>query len=334
MKKLRIPKKSLSNGLSTRKCPASPRVLLKNSGLYSTSSSFSLHSYFFTGFVDAEGCFNVTVSPGARTWKVILMFSIHLQTNDLSLLYKIQAFLGGIGTIRFGRDNKSATFSVAKLDDIVNIIIPHFKKYPLESCKAIDFQLWAQCAELMKNKEHLTEEGLKKIIALKFSINKGLSDKLKAAFPDVTPVARPVHTVSNTPLNPNWVSGFTDADGSFTVSITQRNQVLVIFQIELLAREEYLIRKIQEFFFRVGGGWELSNITFPRSGRMARFTVTKQNYLMEVIIPHFDTYKLEGNKLKNYLIWKEILLLVKDKSHLTPGGLVQIIELKNTINKV
>lgn len=65
MKKLRIPKKSLSNGLSTRK--SSPRVLLKNSGLYSTSSSFSLHSYFFTGFVDAEGCFNVTVSPGART---------------------------------------------------------------------------------------------------------------------------------------------------------------------------------------------------------------------------------------------------------------------------
>jgi hypothetical protein len=241
-------------------------VLLKNYGLYSTSTPLSIHSYFFSGFVDAEGCFNVTVSPGTRTWKVILMFSIYLHTNDLSFLfffffvrkkkkvYKIQAFLGGIGTIRFGRDNKSATFSVAKLDDIVNIIIPHFKKYPLESCKAVDFLLWAQCAELMKNKEHLTEEGLKKIIARKYSINKGLSDKLKAAFPDVPPVARPVHTVSNTPLNPNWVSGFTDGDGSFTISITQRNQVLVIFQIELLVREEHLIRKIQEFLFRVGGG--------------------------------------------------------------------------------
>jgi hypothetical protein len=67
--------------------------------------------------------------------------------------------------------------------------------------------------------------------------------------------------------------------------------------------------------------------------RMARFTVTKQKYLIDVIIPHFDTYKLESNKLNNYLIWKEIISLVKDKAYLTPEGLAQIIELKKTLNK-
>lgn len=45
---------------------------------------------------------------------------------------------------------------------------------------------------MMLTKEHLTQEGLMKIVALKTKINLGLSDKLKAAFPDVVPVKRPL----------------------------------------------------------------------------------------------------------------------------------------------
>jgi hypothetical protein len=54
---------------------------------------------------------------------------------------------------------------------------------------------------LIKNKEHLTTEGLHKIVAIKASMNNSLSDELKAAFPDITPVARPL--VHNQEINPN-----------------------------------------------------------------------------------------------------------------------------------
>ena len=37
---------------------------------------------------------------------------------------------------------------------------------------------------------HLTPEGLQKIVNIKASINLGLSEKLRAAFPDTIPVAR------------------------------------------------------------------------------------------------------------------------------------------------
>lgn len=40
---------------------------------------------------------------------------------------------------------------------------------------------------MVSNKEHLNREGLEKIVALKASINRGLSDKLLEAFPNVTP---------------------------------------------------------------------------------------------------------------------------------------------------
>jgi hypothetical protein len=40
--------------------------------------------------------------------------------------------------------------------------------------------------------EHLTSEGLRKIVAIRASINNGLSYTLKSAFPDIIPYPRPI----------------------------------------------------------------------------------------------------------------------------------------------
>lgn len=42
----------------------------------------------------------------------------------------------------------------------------------------------------MQGKENLTKEGLEKIVAIKASMNIGLSKKLQIAFPNINPVAR------------------------------------------------------------------------------------------------------------------------------------------------
>jgi hypothetical protein len=44
----------------------------------------------------------------------------------------------------------------------------------------------------MNNKEHLTIEGLHKIINIKSSMNLGLSKRLKDDFTNLTPVAKPL----------------------------------------------------------------------------------------------------------------------------------------------
>jgi len=41
--------------------------------------------------------------------------------------------------------------------------------------------------DLMINKEHLTIEGLQKIVNIKATINRGLSEELKVAFTNVIP---------------------------------------------------------------------------------------------------------------------------------------------------
>ena len=61
----------------------------------------------------------------------------------------------------------------------------------------------------MKQKEHLNIEGLKKILAIKASINLSLFDNLNEAFPDIVPVLRPEFTHPRLISDLNWFAGFT-----------------------------------------------------------------------------------------------------------------------------
>lgn len=92
----------------------------------------------------------------------------------------------GIGSISKSGEN-TFKFRVESLNDIYSIIIPHFKQFPLQTQKFIDFLLFKNVIELIKDKDHLTIEGLNKIVSIKASINKGMPDDLKSAFPNIEP---------------------------------------------------------------------------------------------------------------------------------------------------
>lgn len=130
---------------------------------------------------------------------------------------KIQIFFKSVGNIQINADY-SITYAVTRIKDISNNIIPHFEKYPLLTQKQADFELFKKVVELMKNKEHLTKEGLQKIVSIKASLNKGLPEKLKVAYPEIIPVSKPEVKLSEN-IDKNWLAGFVDAEGSFVVSI-------------------------------------------------------------------------------------------------------------------
>jgi hypothetical protein len=124
-----------------------------------------------------------------------------LHKRDLSLLLQLQQFLGGIGSIHVNQTLNKVNYSVDSKKDLTNLII-HLDRYTLLTQKAADFILFKEVVELMKNKVHLSIEGLKKIINIKASMNLGLSDFLKSDFIDFTPVERQVINTKNIP-DPN-----------------------------------------------------------------------------------------------------------------------------------
>jgi hypothetical protein len=120
---------------------------------------------------------------------VVAAFKISLHIKDKQILNEIQAFFGGIGSNKQGTNKWTfVVFSVGQLMKIIE----HFDNYPLITQKYADYLLFREVVMCMKRQEHLTKEGLEKIIAIRASINLGLSQKLKATFPDINPVARPL----------------------------------------------------------------------------------------------------------------------------------------------
>ena len=105
-------------------------------------------------------------------------------------MVRIKAFFGG-GNIIKDRKTNMVYFVVNSLADLTNVIIPHFLEYPLLTQKRADFLLFKSIIDMINSKEHLDLEGLKKIVGIKYSINRGLSTTLLEPFPDVYPVDKP-----------------------------------------------------------------------------------------------------------------------------------------------
>ena len=118
-------------------------------------------------------------------------FRIDLHSRDLILIRKIQSFFG-VGTINQYESKNSVVYSVQSLRDIINVIIPHFDKYPLITQKKADYILFKQGIELLNLKARSDIEGIRKIVSIKASMNWGLSDTLITEFPTVLPVPRPI----------------------------------------------------------------------------------------------------------------------------------------------
>jgi len=111
-------------------------------------------------------------------------------------------------------------FSFNSIDELTLVIIPHFYKYLILTQNRLDFIMFKKAVDIMNNKQHLTLEGLSKIIRIRVSINKGLSETLSVNFLDPIPAVKPcVEPISI--LNPNWLTGFPSSDLCFNISINK-----------------------------------------------------------------------------------------------------------------
>lgn len=95
----------------------------------------------------------------------------------------------------------------------------------------------------MNEKEHLTSEGLLKIVNIKAALNLGLSEALSKAFPNISPVSRPLVDLTEI-LDPNWLAGFTSGEGCFFVNIQKSEAYKTGFAVSLYF---FISRHIRDF---------------------------------------------------------------------------------------
>ena len=295
--------------------------------------SNNINPYYITGLSDAKSTFSIDSNYSLEgikvktNWKVSARFLIKLHSVEFSLLEKIKAQLG-VGTVYLNTEKNEAIFKVSKLNEILDVIIPHFDKYPLQGVKCIDYNLWKEAVNFINKKEHITNEGLLKILYVSKILSPralDLSPSLKLDFFEISVGFKLGYKFSSY-LEPNWITGFVERAGSFNVSIDSNNIVIVRLIIGSHIREQLLINKLFEYF-------NTGKINTTESGGVVNLTMGNLADLQLKVIPHFDKYLLQGNKHIKYLIWKEILIKVSKKEHLTKEGLGKIRQIRVGMNK-
>ena len=128
---------------------------------------------YITGFADGEGCFSVSFSRRAKLKVKIEVrpsFSISQKRYSLKVLEEIHKFFK-CGGIRYSKTDATYKYEVRSISDLSKIIIPHFKKYPLITAKAKDFDKFATICKMVSANLHLNSKELRKIIDLAYEMN-------------------------------------------------------------------------------------------------------------------------------------------------------------------
>jgi LAGLIDADG endonuclease len=134
--------------------------------------SENIHPHWIAGFASGDGCFTVHVRKSYASklgFSVALSFQLDQHTRDKEFMsYLVKYFNCG----NVSNNGSCIKFTVSNLSDIISIMIPFFEKYPIQGVKALDFSAFCEISKLIKQKEHLNNEGFSRILKFRSSMNK------------------------------------------------------------------------------------------------------------------------------------------------------------------
>ena len=131
-------------------------------------------------------------------------------------------------------------------------------------------------------------------------------------------------------LDPQWVVGFVDGEGCFHVGINANatmihgRQVLPEFVVVQHNRDVNVLYALKDYF-------QCGVVRVNHGERMA-YRVRGFDHLRYKIIPFFERHKLKTKKRVDFEKFRDIILLMERKMHLTSEGLLKIQKIANQMN--
>lgn len=137
----------------------------------------NLNPYWVSGFICAEGCFNIVLSQNDKLkvgYRTRIRFILTQNNRDSELMYKIRDFFKS-GSIQCSDRYNTVELWITELQALKTILVPFLVaegvKYPLIGAKALEYVDFKTVLEIMDNKLHLTKEGYDQIKVIKDGMN-------------------------------------------------------------------------------------------------------------------------------------------------------------------
>ena len=134
------------------------------------------------GFVDAEGCFHVSLQCHPEMtagYQVLPEFVVVQHQRDIGVLHALKRFFG-CGVVRRNHGDRYA-FRVRSLSDLEKVC-EFFFKHPLKTKKNVDRRKFWRVLQIMKARRHLAASGLLEIVDIVVTMNRAQRpalDKIK-----------------------------------------------------------------------------------------------------------------------------------------------------------
>jgi hypothetical protein len=129
-------------------------------------------------------------------------------------------------------------------------------------------------------------------------------------------------------LNNAWLSGFTDAEGCFNVSIKNTTGFSIRFILSQKHEENLTFFSKLILLFNTGiieNHYHHDNYSYVVSGLKSCSKLLDLNY--------FEKFNLKTNKNNSYLLWKDLYLKLLQKDHLKPNLRIELLQKSKLINK-
>ena len=140
-----------------------------------------------------------------------------------------------------------------------------------------------------------------------------------------------------------WVIGFVDGEGCFSIGFIRQPdrinrkgyrtgyQVAHEFAVTQGAKSISGLHELHEFF---GVGQVIINNRYDNhKEHLYRYVVRKRKDLLEVVIPFFRLNPMHSSKQRDFEKFARCVELIETGHHLTHSGLIEIVEIAQTMNR-
>lgn len=286
-----------------------------------------LSPWWVTGITDAEGNFSIALQEPR---KCSCAFKVTQKGHSMGILYDLKRYFKCGKVIIDNRKFNAYKFIVTKNEDLFNIIIPHFEKYPLETSKNLDFLDFKKVVLMCKEGLHLINDNREKINFIKNNMNSKRSFDQRWHFHEGSEYKK---------LNNEWVQAFIDGEGTFQFNVyktsTKNKSYCVLTPSLEIAQSNHEIKVLYRIkkFFNMGylkPKYDINNIDAAKSSRSVNRYILLQ---YSTVIEFVNKYPMLTCKHLDYEDWKKLIELKDKKAYKTSEGSLEMWKIKNSMNR-
>lgn len=136
-------------------------------------------------------------------------------------------------------------------------------------------------------------------------------------------------------LNPWYITGFTEGEGTFHIAFCKDTKMKVSLKIipEFHINQSYLrmeiLEEIKKYF---GCGYIKANHQKNLRDKTYVYVVRNRSELLKKIIPFFKRYQLQSDKRKSFELFDKVVQMINEGEHRNRLGAKRIIDLAYRMN--